>query len=736
MSTHRKSSSHRLSSAIVTAAISVLLVGAGASCVPKPVPKPVPTIEIDSFAQGVWGDPPNLSGRVLNVPHPQQFWVVINGGMPIHPAANGRFFAAWPAFANHLPFHTIVAELQDPGFLTLDRDVRVAHHLTDFNAVPGPKDEPVAGGIRARLAPRGYDELATLVGDSITEIKLPEPDPDVQGPLATLLEHVGHCIPNVGVAVALASLNIAIPAAALTFCFEGVSQEIDDIALDGDATLTLEPQDPVGPAGDGVVQAEAVLSDLHATGTVSFEFAFLGLIPFHLDCELDITVDEATVDAGFELDPESSDPHLVDVTQRGVGVGFSNFETDFGGLCGPVTDVLNAFGFQLGENAAVNAIVEKLENVPDDDDDPFLAAEIEKAVEELAITSRLQTAFQAAPFHNEIPIPLLADAPIDQLSTDADGTEARFDVLIEVDPDAVDDTVQSEFLFPQPIHKVYPPVTPVQGVPYELAASIAVGSINQALRSAFEAGVFTQTLSTIDYSALGFDLLDGSTPDPNDVLEGPQPITAFLLAVLFIQDFGALDPNLELEFRLKPTLAPVVTLPDPQPPLRNDPIEVSVGGLEIEVAEPNDGKVWLTMAAGFTAGIDIRPGRALGKVSTHIDWPFAPPVLQSLHSTQQALGRWPDDNQSTCLLWLLFHNFVLPTIEKELVAIQIPALVLPGTDTVYQPDLIEREIINTDNTINFFLNFDPAPAGVPGLGTTPLVPAPATVCPVTTVTVP
>ena len=237
-------------------------------------------------------------------------------------------------------------------------------------------------------------------------------------------------------------------------------------------------------------------------------------------------------------------------------------------------------------------------------------------------------------------------------------------------------------------------------------------------------------------TALGFDILDGSTPDPNDVLEGPQPITAFLLAVLFIQDFGALDPNLELEFRLKPTLAPVVTLPDPQPPLRVEPIEVSVGGLEIEIAEPNDGKVWLRMAAGFTAGIDVRPGRALGKLSTHIDWPFAPPVLQSLVSTQQELGRWPDDDQSTCLLWLLFHNFVLPTIEKELVAIQIPALVLPGTDTVYQPDLVEREIINTDNTINFFLNFDAAPAGLPGLDTTPLIPAPPTVCPVTTVVVP
>jgi hypothetical protein len=254
-----------------------------------------------------------------------------------------------------------------------------------------------------------------------------------------------------------------------------------------------------------------------------------GLVP---SCGLRLNATATTLPGSYEVEPDAVDPSNVDVQQTSISVGFTGFQQTFtSGLCDVpiIGDII-----QLIIGSLQGTVTQGFQDFLSDPDglgpiDAPVAEAIEVATAGLDLDGSIGS---------QIGVNL--EAPHFAIDEDPDGltlgTDARITATM-LAPDAPD--LAASFHIDE-VFPTFGTLTPVGGVPFDLALAIGSSAFNQLLKAEVESGLLGQVMTELDLGG------------------GPTPITAGLLA-FFIPELAGMDPATPLELHIQPQLAPFVT---------------------------------------------------------------------------------------------------------------------------------------------------------------------------------
>lgn len=311
-----------------------------------------------------------------------------------------------------------------------------------------------------------------------------------------------------------------------------------------------------------------------------------GLVP---DCPLTLRASQAFFNGDYALQPAAGDPSNIDVNQLGpLAVSFSNFTTEYGGLCdAPILgDIIQAFIPNV-QNLTIGAMEDFLDD-PDGSgplDSPTADA-IEAALAGISITG---------PIGEGLGVNL--DAPLFAVNEDDAGitlgSDSRFTVSIGggpgqcIPPPGAPNLTRS--LSKPAAFPSFGANTPVGNTPYDLGISISPAGFNQLLRAQVECGLLIGSITELDLGG------------------GPVPLTAGLLSFL-IPQMSVFPPATPFRIDIRPTLAPVVT-GDPGPGGALTELRISH---VIADMVADDGSETVALTAAFDANVGMNLSFAPG----------------------------------------------------------------------------------------------------------------------------
>jgi hypothetical protein len=378
-----------------------------------------------------------------------------------------------------------------------------------------------------------------------------------------------------------------------------------------DAFLTIDAIGNAYEAGIGGVDLSAASTDEGVATHIDIDDLYVGLdmhltdgLLINLDCRLELQIPETTIDATFDLEPQTSNPSFVDVNLLGtpaVSTGAVNYEF-ISGICDGDTfllgDIVNAFAGPMIQGLVADGFSSNLGD-PDGGGpaDSPIADAIETALAQISIAGSVGEAVHAN-----------LDAPFTLIDEGADAIDFRanadFFTTVGAGPsDCQPPAGAPDLAATFDVLGGYPTLgaTTPGGDPYGLGLVISASAFNQLLGAMTECGIMNQEVTEI---ALG----------PVTV-----PITSTVLAGL-VPQFNTLPANTPMVIRVKPTVAPFITT-DPGP--NGESAELMLANLLIEFVEERDsGDVnWMTLAVDAPLGFDLQYDATNGVLAPTITAP-------------------------------------------------------------------------------------------------------------------
>ena len=292
-----------------------------------------------------------------------------------------------------------------------------------------------------------------------------------------------------------------------------------------------------------------------------------------IDCDAYLLSSDVRIFADFALEPNASDPRLVDATQVGsLSIQTSGFWIDF-----TSGDCVGADGDYTGD--VVPALIAFLSQT-DAEGNTVIAAAIEDALNDLALAETIGTSLSVS-----------LDAPMSEISEDDDGVTLGADTAFtsvagtdpgECTPPAEAPDLLASYHVAEPF-PTFATTTPTGGLDYDIGIGLSSSAFNQLLMAQVECGLLASDVTEIDLGG------------------GPVAVTAGVLA-LFDPAFGTYPPTTPFRIELRPALAPVFTgAPGPSGEIR----EMRIGHLLVRVVEEATGALALAGAVDARFGVDL-----------------------------------------------------------------------------------------------------------------------------------
>jgi len=680
------------------------LAGLAAAC------RPQPRIEIVSPLHGSFGAPVGVEAEVTNPP-PGGMAVRFNGVGAAFDPLSGHWVLPWGAlgFPPDLVFHTVLAEVVHLGSNRVVARDRVAiHNLAEYTAMPWPEGDRVNDGVLARLNEPGFEDLSDLVSVLATEelrrfvdggipadLLVPEqPEVDVDLPVSICVSATADGVPDIAGIEAFGTPT--------DVCIDHVSLDVTLTALPRDVDVQTSP-------GAGEVIADVGVQELALESSVTLgghiallDFAGLSielpLSDFDLTaCTADVSATDAAGLVRVALEP-SPNGRRVDARQSADAVILlGGLDVQLGGLlCGVP-------GLNIVVNELEAPLTDWIENVLEralNDVDPgtgrtVLSDLLRDVTEDFEMLPVLMT----DPARGTT---IGALAEIQAISEGNDAVETLLDVQVRAQPVDPAAPAQTESFLAAGALPLLQPETP-QGADYDLSATVSTGLMNQALLAAMRAGYFqhTEPEASIDFTAMGLCL-----PDPTAAgacLNGPQDLLA-VLAALGVP--AAALPTSPLELRLRPTVAPVVAMPDG--PADPHWLHLHVSQYLAEIVEPGAGpgggdRVWFQVAADAKAPVTFEAGAQPGTMTVTVGVETEAALLLEQHLTRV----FPPDAAVAALAGYVMSAYVSPTVQATLGAIDLPRIDDPALEPDSAFEWVPVEAGLTYNHVTVFGNLEP-----------------------------
>lgn len=459
---------------------------------------------------------------------------------PIHGIfTQSSFFAVTGQVTNpdSVPFGHLALTINGQP-VTLQPNLTFSYAVTsDFESVFTPVLAELRSTVDATFVAR--DRIVVVAGASVPE---PPPgfDPNVPAPF-----------PNNQPWYSPASVALRLNESA----FAALAPVISNL-FDIDPSDLIEPGTSVGSfigidvTVDGIDFDDFGLGVDTKVGKIDTKISIYGLdIDLAVGaCDGRVTADVMDIYSSYALDPRSTDPERVKVTQIGQATaGVTNFNLDLSGLLF-LCDIAEFFGnlFVNIEQEMVNGIQDLLNN------EAPIANLLQDSLDDISITGPIAAGIGAT-----------IKAPMFDIPEDEVGLTLAADIAIVAlapDPNSPNISESYDVFEPFPsftrcvggsnngaacMNNGHCPGGSCQalspgGLTNHIGMCLSTSAFNQMLRAVTELGVMTQTLTEIP-------------ADP-----APIQITAGFFSLL-IPQFATFDPNTPLKIRIVPTIAPIVT---------------------------------------------------------------------------------------------------------------------------------------------------------------------------------
>ena len=496
--------------------------------------------------------------------------------------------------------------------------------------------DPVAvfNGIEVVVSKGGItrkDRVTVLVGDGATTGFVLDGDPTPEG--------VGLRLANAGLAQ-IAPVVESLSGDSLDISTIVTAQNpIASGSFGGIVNYTANAVE-VGFSGFGL-DAMAGTSGIDTTVSITDFYIELDLdLGWLGSCTLEIMTASTDIGGLYDLKPQLADPSFVDVNLVSMpSVVLGGFSSQFiSGICNDpiIGDIVNLI---IGQNQIQTLMQDGFEsNLADPDGagplDAPIAAAIEQSLASISIAGPIGAALGGT-----------VDAPIAAITEDANGVTIIADAAITADaiaPNAPD--LAGSYTVTEAV-PTWPATTPVGGVPYGMAFGISTSALNQLLKAQIEGGLLQGDVTDFEF-APGVSL----------------PLTVGLLSNL-IPELAIYPATEPVTVRLTPTLAPVFT---GRPGSGGELAQLLIGGLAVEMLLTNSGDVFLEMAVGLEAGVDL----ALTTAGLAFDLGDVVAGSVSVAVTYNLLGT--DEASVANAMIGLFPSFA-PALEGGLDAFPLPA---------------------------------------------------------------
>ena len=609
----------------------VCQVEAGWACTGQPSGCNLFTVVINTPTNGSFTTDPTVSVTgVVNFLDPSQAALTINGD-PVTVAPGGTFSTTVTLDQSAI-FTPIRATVTDTAFGGNAHD-RVVAIFGPSVADGALSDESIA----LRLQDSGLDEaeplVAQLAGGGLDLATLI--------PVGTVLIDDQCFIDTFVGCGGSASVVVASPA-----------PSIDDFGI------AIDSQ-------NGFVEGDVTVFGLE----VNVQINGSGLVP---TCGLRITAASGTFFGDYTLQPDPSDPNVMDVNQTGsLGVSFANFNDEFtSGLCdAPIIGSIIGLFLPDIQNLTTDAIRDFLQD-PDGNgpQDGPIADAIETALGQLNITSSIGQGLDVQ-----------IDTPIFDVLEDTNGitvgTDSSFTVSVGSDPGQCQPPPGAPDLTESlAITQAFPTfgaLTPGTGQPYDFGLCISSEGFNQLLRVQVECGLLVTSITELDLGG------------------GTVPITSGILSLL-IPQFSVFPPSTPFRIDLKPELAPVVSGDGPSGELT----ELKIAQLIANIVQ-NDGSETIVLSGAFDATVGLELEFAPDGIGFILSEPEPGAITVAI--LQNPLGVDEPNLETTVLPPLV--TTLLPELTSALETIALPDFLGLDIDGV--------EVSKNGEFLSLFANLNP-----------------------------
>lgn len=339
-------------------------------------------------------------------------------------------------------------------------------------------------------------------------------------------------------------------------------------------------------ASPGQMDATITIDDIHLAANIHIDDG----LAINWTCKVEVDIATAVIDGSYDLSPDLVTPTQVDVNQLAdpiVTIDDNDISFQFiDGPCDPdaplIGDLINILvGDQL--NGAIPAGFRESLKDPDGAGplDGPIADGIEQALAGVDIAGEVGGA-----------VGLTMNAPINAIIEDASGVvldaDAAFIASVGTGPGQCDapptapDLLES-FHVPSAA-PTFGPTAP-GGAPYSLGLAISSSAFNQLFKGMIECGLLALEVTEIVFAG------------------SPIPLTTDILGLLGMPQFATvLGSGTPMMIRIAPKMAPFAT-GNPGP--AGEMIELAMPFLVMEVVNPADGVIWLTIAIDTRFGLDL-----------------------------------------------------------------------------------------------------------------------------------
>jgi hypothetical protein len=337
--------------------------------------------------------------------------------------------------------------------------------------------------------------------------------------------------------------------------------------------------------------ADILLSNLFVDLRVDLVIAGIGTTCDHFT----INAAATNIFGDYGLDPDPGTPTTIDVNQlNSIDIAFGGFSdnVDCGGI-GFLTFLINLVGADIQ-----TLMGDGLRDFLDDPDgggpqDAAIAQAVEDALSGIELTGPIGDGFGVT-----LTTPMF-DIPEDNAGI----TLASGAIMATKVPDPTAPMFSETLHIPAsyPFAQLASQTTP-GGIIYDMGLAIAESGFNQILAAMVESGSLATDLSEIDLAGTGT----------------PIALTAGLMG-LIIPEFAQLPPALPLTFRIRPTLAPVLT-GDVGP--SGEIADLLIGHLLVDVIsgppgmESLHGRMAIDAAAAFDLTIEAGTGNLVPAIAS------------------------------------------------------------------------------------------------------------------------
>jgi hypothetical protein len=713
----------------------VLLALAASSCV-APVEDtgaieaelaPGPRIVISSPAHGAWGLPTLVEGEVRNV-NLANVDIELNGiPIAVDPVTR-EFSVAWaslPMPADSV-FHRVFATIRDASTnALLASDRAVVYNPLEYNADQLDRDDNVHSAIVGRLGPTGFEDVSRIASALATEaVRAAEAnqslfqgsEPELVVPLPfEICVDIGNDLTPEEADALVALLKIALlpvfgpfSSSPAELCLTHVVVDVQ-VGIPGGVDLALSPETEQIDA-EVSFDSLGVDAELRFNGRLSFN-PLVDLVipdPWEFDdirlarCELDATATDVHGSVALAVEVDEDDDHRVDTHQSEDFVAsIGSVDAAFDGICNlpgvnPILSILERPLTGPIENLAENVL-----NNPVDEDcgGPRCDTPISDTLDGILAEHELP---------KEIPLAddmvLYVDAPYDGVGVEDRGLTAFLASQVLPNLAAPDATVQpwSFVVYPSSTANNFRDEAP-DGSTYDVASGVAFGTMNQALRSTMEMGLFdfVQSDPSINFNALSLCMPNGT----GGCLPGPVTLRQVLIALGVPP--AALPPvGASYELRGRATFAPVVGVPIESSAADPHPAHAHLAHYLVEIVEmlPGAERVWFSFAIDTKIGATMTTGPELGR----IDFGLAPDA----HGTRSEPVVFPRRlafvaGAATALANYAIQSVVRPSIEASIETLHVPGVDDPSIapNTAFDVSLVGAEV--RDQRMVVYADIDP-----------------------------